>query len=433
MCKINNLLYFFILFFFMLTNCEAKGGRVPRTGIPQLYPGEIIGSSQSTWIAPYVSKSTIQVGDSTYSTVTWFSEGGEILKRLENKRVMIYDTYVLYHENDTTFVISTYDTLVTKIPEDTSKKHLSRKYVRGSRSIFVYEKYLKNGNYYTDYFNNNGLVGTYGPHRYTNGSSFSINKLGYFAYTIKDSTEENSDIIICDPLGEKIYKFSPERPVYKISISPINQTVFVNYHKRGSKHSPTNDYDCYYTSGKKEKFKIKDLKGLGEFLPNTTKMMYYVSIGESHDYVLVDWQNQKRIWEIQTPIDYIRPMTSQDGFAYSDEYLIISGLAIRESIPHGPVIPNKLKGTIRMLAAIDIETGELVAKWYEPTFTGRWIVGSTFPPMPNRGGKLMWYQGELYHVTDENFSKIIIEDIKNFQNGWIFPNRNENLIHNVLN
>ena len=58
-------------------------------------------------------------------------------------------------------------------------------------------------------------------------------------------------------------------------------------------------------------------------------------------------------------------------------------------------------------------------------------MGTGFSPMPNMGGKLMWYKNELYHVTDENFSKINFEDIKNFKNGWVPPDDSGNVVYRI--
>jgi hypothetical protein len=135
----------------------------------------------------------------------------------------------------------------------------------------------------------------------------------------------------------------------------------------------------------------------------------------------MDWTTGKLKWQLKNPIEYSL-FVSRYGMAIIKNYLILSGLAIRESISHGPVIPNDFRGPIRMLATIDMKSGKLIAKWYEPTFSGKWMAGSYFPPMPNGGGKLSWYKGELYHVTDADFSKISLDDIASFSNGWVSPN-----------
>jgi hypothetical protein len=188
---------------------------------------------------------------------------------------------------------------------------------------------------------------------------------------------------------------------------------------------------CFFTSGRITKIEPKPNGHVLGWVDGSKRMIMATGLGDEYTYHLLDWSTGKLVWSIEDPLEYT-PMFARHGMAISKDYLILSGLAIRESIAHGPVIPNDLKGTVRMLAAIDIKKGKLAAKWYEPVFSGKWQIATGLPPMPSSGGALIWYKGKLYHMTGDQFSEIDFNEIKNFENGWVPPDNSGRVIKEVI-
>ena len=175
---------------------------------------------------------------------------------------------------------------------------------------------------------------------------------------------------------------------------------------------------CFSASGNIVRASVSPVgKPIG-WVPHTNKMITFISIGENASYSMIDWMTGDLMWSIDDPIEYTPRYPRR---AITGDYLILSGLAVRPCVKEFKKVPTVLKGRIRMLAAIDVNTGRLAAKWYEPLFPGRWEGGLPLPPMPNAEGDLVWYENQLHYVTDVSFSKIDFDDIKNLANGWVGP------------
>jgi hypothetical protein len=238
-------------------------------------------------------------------------------------------------------------------------------------------------------------------------------------------------VVSVDSLGNEVFSFQSDGPLIGITPSPTAELVVINYNLDTVNNRGSTDFACFSTSGNTVRANLWPNGGLVGWVPETKSMIVSTSLGADYTYHLLDWSSGQTVWSVPDPLEYT-PMTNNYGTAITQDYFILSGMAIRESIAHGPVIPNDLRGTIRMLAAIDIKKGELVAKWYEPTFSGRWQIGTGMPAMPNSGGRLIWYDYQLYHVTDVNFSKIDFGDIKNLKNGWVGPADSGRVYHDVM-
>ena len=428
---LNSILLLVIFLFISIAGYPKGGGRMPTINIPPSFPGETIGTSRFSWVAPYVCSRDITIGKNHLTTVTWFSEDGQIIKEISGKHLEANSYYIRNRLGDTTIINSIYDTSSLIIIRDTINCTRGGSISGKDYGKYFWRDYSKNGFKWTDFYANAEFVGTFGPQYWFAGRLFNVNTTGSIAYSLMDTVNNNScKIVSLDSLGNQTFSFNCDGPYIGVTPSPNGQCVVVNYNLDTINNRGSTDFACLYSSGEIVRANLYPNGRLIGWVPGNFNMIVTTALGADYTYRLLDWKTGEILWSVKDPLEYT-PMTRAHGTVISEDYLLLSGLAIRESLPHGPVIPNQLEGTIRMLAAIDIKKGELVAKWYEPTFTGRWQVGTGTSPMPNSGGKLMWYKNELYHVTDVNFSKINFEDIQNYRNGWVPPNNSGNVIHNI--
>src|SRR5262245_31957640 len=53
--------------------------------LPRTMPGDLRGSVQTGWLAPFVHSSRTRVGDTGLTTVRWFSADGKIVRELSGQ------------------------------------------------------------------------------------------------------------------------------------------------------------------------------------------------------------------------------------------------------------------------------------------------------------------------------------------------------------
>jgi hypothetical protein len=414
----------------LLISNPSLTGPPPRVEIPSTFPGEVVASSSMHWIGPYVLVNNVTINDNQSKKVTWFSDDGDILKEITGRRIEANSYYIKERKKDTTLIHSLYySSAITLLHDKLNRSRGIRGYEYGK---YFYRQYLTEYGIYTDFYANGSFVGTYGPHCWITGSTFNVSKSGSFACTISDSTSgDYCRIISVDSLGKEVFSFNSDGPLIGITPSLNGEMVIINYNLDKINNRGSQDFACFFSSGDIVRKNLWPNGRLIGWIPNTKKMIISTSVGEDYTYSLLNWKTGELEWSVNDPLEYT-PNTSSHGMAISKDFLILSGLAIRESIAHGPVIPNNLRGTIRMLAAIDIKKGKLVAKWYEPTFSGRWQVGTGMSPMPNRGGNLIWYDNSLYHLTESNFSIIDFNEIENLTNGWVRPTDSGRVCNKVI-
>ncbi|UCG62454.1 MAG: hypothetical protein JSV52_03980 [Candidatus Zixiibacteriota bacterium] len=414
----------------LLTSVPVIAGPPPRIGVPSSYPGEIAGSSSMRWAAPYVLLEEVTIADKPTRKVTWYSKDGDILKEVSGERLQD-NSYIVQRIADTTLIHSVHSTQSTKLLRlgDVKDSYI---HVQDCGKHF-YRQYRNAQGTYTDFYSNGSLVGTYGPHSGTHGISLGIGNSGSFVYSKLDSTAEHlCRVVSVDSIGNEVFSFNAEGPLAGLAPSPNGDHVIVYYNFDHPKVRHATAFAYFYSDDKITKVPLERYSGFLEWVPETATVIVYNKVEERDVFSLLALNTGKFVWSVNDPIEYHSPMVHRVIWVITNDYLILSGMAIRESIAHGPVIPNDLRGTIRMLAAIDIKTGELVAKWYEPTFSGRWRIGTGMPAMPYTGGRLIWYDNELYHVTDLNFSKIDFSEIKNLENGWVGPADSGAVYHDVM-
>lgn len=393
--------------------------------IPSVYPGKAVGTASVRWIAPYVLVNEVTVSENRTAKAMWITESGEILKEINISDFDIRGGHIWNRKDDKLWIHILYDT---------SKIELTRDKLKQGASIYdrdfgkyLYITYSTDSGMYIDFYAKGSFRETYGPLCESFTKSFDVSSSGSIAYALIDSTVESQcKIISLDSLGEEIFTFESSGIMKSITASFTGDCVVLITSARFAKHEISEVSECVFSTGKTVRLNTGLVGYVIDWVPETLKMI--VMVGET--YKMIDWREGKVIWSVDDPIEY-SPMTSFHGQPISPRFLLSAGLAIRESIAHGPVIPNELKGTIRMLAAIDIEKGELAAKWYEPVFSGRWQVSTHLPPMPNDGGTVLWYKDEFYQIADGRLSVINISDIENFENGWVPPTQSGRIYRDV--
>ncbi len=420
--------FVFPLLLISVFTINVLSGRPPIIDIPGNFPGETIGTSSGGWIAPFIYSYSTNIDRENRISVIWYSENGRVLKKIEGKRIDANGYYILERKADTTFVHTIYDTTFIIILPG---KNIGYSCIYGQDyGKYFYREYSTDSGKYFDFYARGSFIGSFGPNCWITGRAFAVSKSGTFVYSLADSNmSEFCTIVSCDSLGNEIFRFTADGPLIGLTPSLTGDWAIIQYNLDTTNRRGSKDYACFTSTG--DTIRIHLNGGLMGWVPGTGKMIVTTLIDKDFGYGLLNWETGEFEWAVKDPLEYT-PNATNDGWAISRKYFILSGLAIRKSVAHGPVIPNNLVCTTRMLAAIDIDKGELVAEWYEPVFSGQWQVGTAFPAMPDRGGRLIWLNDNLYHITSENFSMIDFGDIEGLSNGWVAPTDSGKVYYNIV-
>ncbi|MBU0983813.1 MAG: hypothetical protein KKA42_08085 [candidate division Zixibacteria bacterium] len=354
----------------------------------------------------------------------WYAEDGRVRRMMSPDDGNLHGYYYDVDESgDSTLLHSIFNDSVYCLA---TKEHPIDSVVSPEFEKTLYCQFTQDGDLYTRYFVDGLPAGTYGPHVAILGNCFETHSSGACAYTLRDTVAlHQSLVVVVDSLGIESFSFDSERPVNKIMPAPSSTFVIVRYEGDGTSGKDSSEYACVLAIGEKYQIKLPTNTAFVAWIPGTTRMITSVSHGTEKSYACLDWAKGTHIWEQQSPIELNVALSSSTTAVVSD-YFVVSGLAVRESISHGPQVPNDTRGPIRMIGALDLRTGKSAAQWYEPTFHGTWSAWTNLPPMPDRPGEFRWFRGQLYFVTESCFSRIDPENIRALSGGWVAPGKSEN-------
>ncbi len=402
---------------------------LPIVEMPSSFPGESLASSTFSWLDPYVLFQQVIVPNNIIRKVTWYSRDGQVIKELMGRRLEARGDFIMEHRADTIIIHNACNTLAITLPPD---QRFRECYLHGQDyGKYFYRQYTIGSNTYTDFYKYGLYAGTYGSHCWITGNTINVSTSGSIAYSVSDSTtSEFCKIVSIDSLGNEVFTFLADGPLVDIISSPTGEQVIINYNLDEANNRSSDDFACFFSSGEIVRVKLWPNGELIGWVPDTKCMIVRTSIGDDYTYHLLDWKSGEIAWSLNNKApDYILT-TSSGGMAFTKDYFILTGLASGELIPNITDVPVSPGDNMLMMVAIDVKTGVLAAKWYEPIIVGNQSVGSIADRASNRGGRFTWYDNNLYYVTDKKFSMIDLNDIKNLKNGWVDPADSAKIYYN---
>jgi outer membrane protein assembly factor BamB len=329
-------------------------------------PGENAVKMRTYWLAPYVRASEGFGG----TKVTWFDKDGQIKRQADVRS--IEPGFVITGPGETILGVNE-DWKITLPPEPTiaDSRHSMSGYITSTPDsrVFVHEYHPKGGMVAEDIYVHGKLVNTIGPFVEHLGDEITLNDDGSASLLIwRNELKTNVETVTLDANGHIVKpETARSHPLPELGPNPI----------------------C-----------------VGR-IPGTHQSLFWTSIGFEDRYHLVNEDTGKQLWNIPCPGGGER---LAEGL--TPKFIIF---AVAELYAPGPwrgsewVFLNSKKDWIRAFYAVNVQNGQIVARWQE-RYPRRYCDSDY--------GHFLWMANSLYYVTPDEFTKINFQDIASKDHGW---------------
>ena len=363
---------------------------------PRDMPGDVKGEVKARWVAPYVSVTTRSVGAGRLTAVQWLASDGRTRREAAGSSLTVQPGFVYATgEGDAGTIHAVNADWTIALP----KKDGPAGYVTATEDsrTFVHQFHPTDGEIAADVYVGGKLAGTIGPFLQYEGQGVHLGADGSLALLAwKSGAKDAAQVVVAGPDGWERFRADCDGPVMNPVPAPGGSAVLVQPNTGGDAR---NTFTLYDATGRMASLGVGANAAFMTWLPGTTTAVMQTSIGYDYRWHLIDWQTGKRLWDVPNPNP--APVTwASVSVVPADDYLLIGGLEYLAS--------GGDKDPVRSLYALDVKTGQTVARWLPSPPSGR----------ASDAGRFLWLDGRLFLVTDEAFSEINLKDIAARRNGW---------------
>jgi hypothetical protein len=364
---------------------------------PRFLPGKEKGEERSKWIGPYVQATWWTVGNQSETTVTWLSPDGKVLRRHTGKKVDPNLGYICDYEHSPNTIYGINDDWQLKLTRRLGRTGFHTATPDSRVYVFQHYEITKDNLTSVDIYVKGKLANSIGTYPQYLGNSVHLANDGSLAFlTWKDEKKSTPQVIVAGADGKVTIRLDVEDPImlaYGNPVAPGGRGVLLQANRGGE--SPL-IFQYYTANGKVRAHKLMYNPQVLMWLPDKATSLFSTAVGSRYRFQLFDWDTGKALWDIGDPL------LRRTGSLYPEavaagNFLIFCG---RED-------PGDGRGPVRSLCAVDIATGNVLARWQSdplrPEDTREWLL--------RLGNK-------LYLMTDHAFSEIDAADIVQRKNGW---------------
>jgi len=149
--------------------------------------------------------------------------------------------------------------------------------------------------------------------------------------------------------------------------------------------------------GTSRTLKIEPNPELLGWVPGTTREIVTYGLagsGENNRFRLMDWESGKTIWDVADPAERI---CDGGGVAIEGDLVLFAGIET-----------DGVNGWVRTSQALDVSTGNLLARWSSAGFSP--------PGLP--APRFMRLDEKLWLVADDAFALFPVEDVRKKTGRW---------------
>jgi len=347
-------------------------------GVPDLeqkLPGTTRGRAESRWIAPYALFTQYGMGETYVATVRWFDDKGHVVKELTGN-LMAHPEFVMEFRPDGTVyhdVNGKWNLFLPKKPDDSG-------YVTSAGDTFVHEFHPTEGEIAADIYLAGKLIGTVGPFVQYKGRDVRLAEDGSMAFMAwKTPKKDAVQVVVVGPDGKVSFCVDCGQDVDHPHPVGGGKGVIVEVVGPGEHHTR---FRHMQSGGNWVPLEVGPNARSLAWTSDGAGVLFCTSIGTKERFKLIDPASGKLLWETPSPVKYY------EDYATS-----------------AVVLDDKLLFIGHDFAAVDIKTGQVIARWEgnTPRSDRGWIA--------RRGDR-------LFFVTNEEFVEIDPADIAAKKNGW---------------
>jgi hypothetical protein len=335
-------------------------------------PGVTKGKADARWIAPYVLATKYSVAGKGVTTVRWYDESGSVIKELTGPALHASPECITEEIDGTGILRPVQGKWKIAVPFKTEMGG----YIKGDR--FVHEFHPVEGEIALDIYVTGKLVGSAGPFVSFKGMNVELADDGSLALmTWKTSEKQAAQVVVIGPDGKTTFRADCEEDMYHPYPVAGGAGVLLRVE---SHQKPPVRFRYSSGGGPWVTHEVGPNARPVLSLPDEEKVLFSTSIGEAERFKLIDCGSGKLLWEIW-PVE---------GFA---------------GTPAAVVFEGKIFFMGRDLAAVDIKSGNIIARW-EPNV------------LRDERGWFVRRGTRLFIVTDDEFVELNASDIVAKMNGW---------------
>ncbi len=339
-----------------------------------------MGDANTRWIAPYVLAATYRVDRTPLTTVRWFDDSGRVVKELSGPNLDPRAECIFDHATNGTTVYDVNGKWKLVVPQ----KPGPAGYITGSGDTFVHDFHPVEGQVAVDIYFQGRLVGTAGPFvQYFKASDVQLAGDGSMALlTWKTPEKQTAQAVVIGPDGKVRFQADcPPGAVPSYTCLPFGGGRGVLLRLEGLPEPPVR-FSFTVAGGTWITRDIGTNAWPMECVLPGDLALFDLSIGEEESFQLFNCASGKAVWEIASPVQHWSGSIS--GAVALDQMLLFVG---------------------RDFAAVDMKTGELIARWK--------------PNVPRRDRGWFAKRGtQLFFVTEDRFAELVPADIRAKRNGW---------------
>ncbi len=358
-------------------------------------PGDSRGKLWGSWIAPYVKDTHCRVGDEWRNEVQWFDEDGSIVREVSSSSAQ--PGFVSATADGQRRIYGTCQNWEFVLP----KKGVRASFMTATSDsrTFLHQFHPEDRKIAVDMYVRGQLVGTIGPFMQYKGVGVKLSpdgSAGLLVWKTKDkkvvqavSAGRDGKVRLRADCGDG--SGMPSIPWH--GVAPNGRGVLIEFTARRE----GNRFSYYTPSRPPVSLALASNPLIAGWLPNSDTCVWRVGPG----YQSIDWRTGAIRWSV---VEMSQRRVTQHGenMAIVGKYLL---LARSEHIRWGP----DLTGPARILYAVDVDDGRVVAHW---------LAWPSSPSLTVRGGRFALVSDRLYFVTADEFSELRLEDIESWKNGW---------------
>lgn len=357
-----------------------------------LVPGPHAGRVETRWIAPFALASERTVSGRSVSTLSWFNEKGEVVRELTDPRLHMGSEFISRIEPEGCRYYGLEGTWSLVLPEKTGPAG----YVDAAGETFVHQYHPAEGRIAVDVYRSGRLAGTAGPFVQCRTHGVKLSPDGSSALLVMNERPGRTtvDLVVVGADGKVRFQTVCRDRVD--GIFPVNdgRSVLVRLEQQGGTFK-------YFRPdlGWKSLEIGEGYPMLASTLPDPETVLFYSSKKEM-SIKLVDLADGDVLWDIPHPGNDEYMVKRMPEAAVFNEWILLSFI-VR---PHTDI----WHGVTRIVAAVEIATGKVAARWRSSLLSTRY----TEP------GRFFVRDGRLFLVYHDEFAEIRREDILKERFGW---------------
>ncbi len=334
---------------------------------PEL-PGQNQVKMETYWLAPYVQVSK----GFGKTTVIWFAQNGQVRRQAAVDIIEPGFVDIIGHGETIFGVNEDWKIYLPPEPAPSASHYSMSGYITSTPDsrVFVHEYHPQGGMVSEDIYIHGKLAHTIGPFYEYLGNEISLNDDGSASLLIwENEFKTNVQTVMLDTDGQMVAS------------------------RKAQLHSTPDLGSNAIRVGQ---------------IPGANKSLIHTSLGfEGNRYHLIDEDTGKQLWDIPCP-EGGQPL----DIGLAPKFVIFS---VAELYGDGPwrgsewVFLNSKRDWIRTFYAINVQDGQILARWQEQY--PRRYSDSDY-------GHFLWLNHQLFYITPDEFTAINFEDILEKRNGW---------------